>query len=80
MARDNQRPVVIRRRVQRDQALLRLRQLLDLPAGTTLDLVTRLGDTSAVVLPPFAATLIGPESVLVPERLRTAGKPVPCRP
>lgn len=57
VARDNQRPLVIQRRVQRDQALLRLRQLLDLPPGTALDLVTRLGDTGAVTLPPFAATV-----------------------
>ena len=57
VARDNQRPIVIQRRVQRDQALLRLRQLLDLPAGTTLSLVTPLGDTSAVALPTFAATI-----------------------
>lgn len=57
VARDNQRPVVIQRRVQRDQAVLRLRQLLDLPAGTVITLVTPLGDTSAVALPPFAATI-----------------------
>lgn len=57
VARDNQRPVVIQRRVQRDQALLRLRQLLDLPAGTAITLVTPLGDTSAVALPTFAATI-----------------------
>ena len=57
VARDNQRPVVIQRRVQRDQALLRLRQLLDLPAGTAIALVTPLGDTSAVTLPAFAATI-----------------------
>ncbi len=68
VARDNQRPVVIQRRVQRDQALLRLRQLLDLPAGTTLDLVTRLGDTSAVVLPPFAATIAAAETGGTAER------------
>lgn len=55
VARDNQRPVVIQRRLQRDQSLLRLRQVLDLPAGTPLELVTPLGDTTMVALPGFAA-------------------------
>ncbi len=58
VARDNQRPMVIQRRIQRDQAYLRLRQLLDLPPGTTLDLVTPLGDTSMVALPAFAAAVM----------------------
>lgn len=54
VARDNQRPVVIQRRTNRDLSLVRLRQLLDLPAGVPLDLVTPLGDTLAVALPAFA--------------------------
>jgi outer membrane protein TolC len=58
VARDNQRPLVIQRRIQRDQAFLRLRQLLDLPQGTALDLITPLGDTTMVALPPFAAAVM----------------------
>lgn len=51
VARDNQKPVVIQRRTQRDQAFLRLRQLLDLAPDTPLELTTPLADTSAVPLP-----------------------------
>jgi outer membrane protein len=54
VARDNQRPVVIQRRTNRDLALVRLRQLLDLPANTPVELVTPLGDTGSVALPEFA--------------------------
>ena len=51
VARDNQRPLIIQRRALRDQALLRLKQLLDLPATATLVLATPLGDTTSVALP-----------------------------
>ncbi|MGH7593205.1 MAG: TolC family protein [Gemmatimonadales bacterium] len=57
VARDNLNPVVILRRAQRDQALLRLRQLLDLPAATPLLLATPLGDTAAAIPPPLAPQL-----------------------
>ncbi len=57
VARDNQNPVVIQRRAQRDQAFLRLRQLLDVPQRTPLELVTPLTDTTEVVLPAFAASI-----------------------
>ncbi|HEX6643611.1 MAG TPA: TolC family protein [Gemmatimonadales bacterium] len=40
--RDNARPVVIQRRAQRDIAYLRLKQLLELPAGDSLVLTTPL--------------------------------------
>jgi outer membrane protein TolC len=54
VTRDNGRPVVIQRRAQRDIAYLRLKQLLDLPLGDSLDLTTTLGDAagSDSVLPP----------------------------
>ncbi len=55
VARDNQTPVVIQRRAQRDQAMLRLRQVLDLPAGTAITLTTPLSDTSVVALPAYVA-------------------------
>ncbi|HEX3928223.1 MAG TPA: TolC family protein [Gemmatimonadales bacterium] len=55
VARDNQNPVVIQRRAQRDLAVLRLLQLLDLPAGTSVLLTTPLSDTGAVPLPAAVA-------------------------
>lgn len=48
VARDNQRPVIIQRQSERDIALLRLRQLLDLPLDAPLRLVTPVEDTTAV--------------------------------
>lgn len=51
VARDNQLPAVIRARSQRDIAYLRLKQLLDLPPGATLQLEAGL---SEAVLPPPA--------------------------
>jgi len=57
VTRDNQRPVVIQRRAQRIQALLRLRQLLDLPQDAVLVLTTSLDDSSAVPVPAFAAAI-----------------------
>jgi outer membrane protein TolC len=46
VTRDNQRPVVIQRRTDRDLAHLRLQQLLDLPLGDSLVLTTGLEDTT----------------------------------
>jgi outer membrane protein TolC len=57
VARDNQRPIVIRRRADRDLAYLRLRLLLELPAG---DPIVLDGDLESDALPPpapFAAAL-----------------------
>lgn len=54
VTRDSQRPDVIRRRNERDLAYLRLKQLLDIPLATPLQLVANLqGDA----LPPPAARL-----------------------
>ena len=53
VARDNQRPAVIRGRVNRDVALLRLKQLLDLPADSPLVLVAPL-EGAVPAPPPFA--------------------------
>jgi outer membrane protein TolC len=47
--RDTQQPVLIRRRAVRDVAMLRLRQMLDLPASTRLQLADTLSDAQ---LPP----------------------------
>jgi outer membrane protein TolC len=57
VARDNQRPTVIRRRADRDVALLRLRQLLELPAGTAITLDVDLERPDLPPPAPFAASL-----------------------
>jgi outer membrane protein TolC len=70
VARDNLNPVVIQRRAERDRALLRLRQLLDLPARVPLRLMTDLGDTAAVP-PPLA-----PQFVIIPDTAIAGRAPV----
>jgi outer membrane protein TolC len=64
VTRDNQRPVVIQRRADRDLAYIRLRQLLDVDLTQPLELTTALGDS----------TLVGAEKLaaIVPEQGDTA--------
>jgi outer membrane protein len=57
VTRDNQRPVVIQRRADRDLAYYRLKQLLDLPLDQPLVLTTELGDTTLVDSPRIAAVV-----------------------
>jgi len=57
VTRDNQRPIVIQRRADRDLAYDHLRQLLDLPAATPLALTTELGDTGLVEAGPLTTLL-----------------------
>lgn len=57
VARDNQRPEVIRSRASRDVAYLRLRQLLDLPASEPLVLDVDLEAPEIAPPPPFAGAL-----------------------
>lgn len=66
VARDNQRPAVIQRRTQRDLAYVRLRQLLDLPQGTALQLATALeeADVEGMPLPSLVAALAGDADTL----------------
>ena len=52
--RDNQVPQIIRQRVNRDVAYLRLKQLLDLPAESDLQLTESLDDERLVPPAPFA--------------------------
>jgi outer membrane protein len=47
VTRDNQRPVLIRRRAERDIAYVRFKQLLNLPLAEPVVLTTPLGDTTA---------------------------------
>jgi outer membrane protein len=63
--RDNQVPVVIQRRSDRDLAYTRLRLLLDLPADAPLQLTTSLDETRAVPVARFAANegMIGDTAV-----------------
>lgn len=56
--RDNQTPVVIRQRVNRDVALLRLKQLLELPASYTLELADSLGGETLPPPPVFASRVL----------------------
>lgn len=48
VTRDNQRPVVIERRTQRDLAYLRLKQLLGMPGSAELRLTTDIQDAAAI--------------------------------
>jgi len=57
VARDNQRPVVIRRRADRDTAYLRLRQLLKMPAPEPLALNVDLDVATLTAPEPFIAAL-----------------------
>lgn len=73
VTRDSQRPEVIRRRNARDVAYLRLKQLLDLPLETTLQLGANLEDP---VLPMpasrFANAIATAEAGAASEAARTA--------
>ncbi len=60
VTRDNQRPIVIQRRADRDLAYYRLKSLLDLPLEQPVALTTDLGDTTLVDSPRFAALVETP--------------------
>lgn len=55
--RDNQRPVVIGARANRDRAMLRLRQLLELPADQPIELAVDLDAADLAAPAPFAEAL-----------------------
>lgn len=57
VARDNQRPVVIRRRADRDTAYLRLRQLLKMPAPEALTITVDLDVNTLNAPEPFIGAL-----------------------
>jgi outer membrane protein TolC len=74
VTRDNQRPLVIQRRTQRDLAYLRLKQLLNLPYEESLLLATDLGDAS---LDAAMADLPAPDtSATARSTVRQAGEAV----
>jgi outer membrane protein TolC len=60
VTRDNQRPVVIQRRADRDLAHYRLKQMLDVPLNQSLALTTELGDTAVVDSGRLAAVVQNP--------------------
>ncbi|HEX5107604.1 MAG TPA: TolC family protein [Vicinamibacterales bacterium] len=62
--RDNQSPVLIRQRVDRAVALLRLKQLLDLPVTADLEIADALRDETLEPPAPFAQQVAAVESAM----------------
>ena len=62
--RDNQTPLLIRQRVNREIALLRLKQLLDVPVTVELELADVLGDDTLPTSPTFASRVAEVEAVI----------------
>ncbi|MDB4951440.1 MAG: outer rane efflux protein [Gemmatimonadetes bacterium] len=67
VARDNQRPVVIQRRSDRELAYLRLKQLLNVPLDQPLTLTSTLGEADSTVAATAAAraadSIPGPDTL-----------------
>jgi len=68
VTRDNQVPVVIQRRSNRDLAYLRLKQALDLPLDEQVVLTTTLGDTGSAVSSRLAALLASSPDTISSQR------------
>ena len=64
VSRDTQNPNLIRQRANREIALLRLKQLLDLPADSTIELADALSDNDAPPPLVFAARLLPIEAAI----------------
>jgi outer membrane protein TolC len=64
VTRDNQSPVLIRQRANRDVSLLRLKQMLELPADYDLRLADALGDERLAPPPVFAERVATIENAL----------------
>ena len=62
VTRDNQTPLVIRQRVNREVALLRLKEMLELPADYDLRLAAALDDEQLAPAPAFAARVTAIEA------------------
>ena len=60
VTRDNQRPVLIRRRAERDIAYVRFKQLLNLPLVEPVQLTTPLGEATAAPLARISALTDAP--------------------
>ena len=72
VTRDNQRPAVIRQRANRELAMLRLKQLLDLPVGYDLDLVAPLG--GQVETPPVFADRVAKMEAEALDQVETSAR------
>jgi outer membrane protein TolC len=82
VSRDNQTPVLIRQRANREVAMLRLKQLLELPADYDLRLADDLGDPALAPATVFASRVQPVETALVSTRSVVAtlpGAPMPDR-
>jgi outer membrane protein TolC len=64
VSRDTQNPNLIRQRVNRELALLRLKQLLDLPPEADLQLADSLIDTAGAPPPVFASRVLPIEAAI----------------
>lgn len=64
VTRDNQTPLLIRQRVNREIAMQRLKQFLDLPSGYDLRLADALGDDVLAPPPVFAERVASVESLM----------------
>ena len=69
VTRDNQRPVVIQRRADRDLAHVRLKQFLNLPLEQPVSLTTALGDTAVVRVPGMEELVSAPGDTATTARL-----------
>jgi outer membrane protein TolC len=67
VSRDNQSPVLIRARANRDVAMLRLKQLLDLPVDYPLQLADSLGGDTLPPPPVFGERIGAVERMLRPD-------------
>jgi outer membrane protein TolC len=82
VSRDNQTPVLIRQRANREVALLRLKQLLELPADYDLRLAGDLGDPALAPATVFASRVQPVEAALVSTKSVVStlpGAPMPER-
>lgn len=67
VARDNQRPQVIRARGDRNTAYLRLKQLLELPLAAPLTLTTPIRDDSTALVSPTAPIALPDARTVTPD-------------
>lgn len=76
VARDNQRPVVIRAEGARTAAYLRLKQLLDLPLNAPLTLTTPIRDAAGARANPIGPLTLADDRTLVPDTTVASRAPV----
>ena len=77
VTRDNQRPTLIRQRAARELALLRLKQLLELPVDAQLQLADRLADVLLPPPAPFSQALAKVSAIAEVQQARVAAPDLP---